>query len=211
VTVAAPPPSPTAEQVFGGELSRAVRYARLLCHDGVEQGLVGPNEPSRIWERHLVNCAVIGRLIDADAEVVDVGSGAGLPGIPLALARPDLRVTLVEPMQRRVAFLRHCCSALELSVGIVRARGEELPPASADVVVARAVAPLAALLPATVHALRPGGTLLAMKGRSAEAEIATATLQLSRWPGLRLRLEELAVDDETVRVVVAEAKGSAKP
>jgi len=157
-------------------------YAELLATVGVERGLIGPREVPRIWSRHLLNSAVVAApeyaLVDHGARVADVGSGAGLPGLVWALARPDLRVTLIEPLLRRATFLQETVDSLGVSerVTVVRARGEE-PTMGArefDVVTARAVAPLAKLLGWTVPLLRPGGRLLALKGQQAQEEIEQA-------------------------------------
>ena len=162
--------------VFGDRLPLAERYAELLTTDAVVRGLIGPREVPRIWERHLLNCAVVADLIPPGASVVDVGSGAGLPGIVLAVARPDLAVTLVEPLARRTAFLTEAVATLELDrTAVVRARAEEcvgrLP--GADVVTARAVAPLDRLVGWCLPLVAAGGRLLALKGASAEAELAS--------------------------------------
>lgn len=187
-----PPPPPAAGEVFGDRLPVAVRYADRLVSAGVERGLLGPREAERVWERHLLNSAVLAEALPAvppgsspALRVLDVGSGAGLPGIPLLLARPALRLTLVEPLQRRAVFLTETVELLDLPVEVVRARVEELPVAAADVVVARAVAPLARLVELVLPALRPGGLLLALKGRAAEEELAAARPALRRWPGTR--------------------------
>ena len=163
-----------AEDAFGPALPAACRYAALLAAEGVVWGLIGPREVDRIWSRHLLNSAALSPLIPAGSELLDVGSGAGLPGIPLRLARPDLSVTLVEPLQRRVRFLELCCQTLVLSnVPVLTARAEQLAGrCTADVVTARAVAPLGRLLPAVWPLVRPGGQLLAVKGRQAEEELA---------------------------------------
>jgi len=153
----------------------------MLADAGVERGLIGPREVARLWERHLLNSATISMAVPDAADVVDVGSGAGLPGIPLALARPDLRLRLVEPLLRRATFLTEAVASLGLtSVNVVRARAEDLPPAEAQVVVARAVAPLDRLVRWTLPLLRPGGRLVALKGRSAEQELAAAHTTLAR-------------------------------
>jgi 16S rRNA (guanine527-N7)-methyltransferase len=170
-----------AAAVFGARLALAERYAELLCTVGVERGLIGPREPSRIWDRHLLNCAALAGAVPEDADVVDVGAGAGLPGIPVALARPSIRLTLVEPMQRRAEFLREVVAALALDADVVCGRAEDLPRPSADVVVVRAVATLSRLLPLTLPLLRPAGRLLALKGRSASAEIEKATPIIRKW------------------------------
>lgn len=190
-----------AAAVFGDRLSRAVHYATLLATWGVERGLIGPREPARIWERHLLNSAALAGAVPADADVVDLGSGAGLPGIPLALARPDLRLLLVEPMQRRADFLREVAAVLELDLGVLCARAEAMPTGSADVVVARAVAPLDRLIPWALPVLRTPGTLLALKGRSAEAEVAGARSVLRKWSGTRASVGTVAYEGATARVV----------
>jgi len=158
-------------------MPRASRYAELLTSAGVERGLLGPREASRVWERHLLNCAVIGELLPRAARVVDVGSGAGLPGIPLACARPDLRIDLVEPLARRVTFLEEAVAALALvpRVSVVRGRAEERAVvrrvAPVAWVTARAVAPLDRLAAWCLPLLQPGGRLLALKGRRAAQEL----------------------------------------
>ena len=166
-----------AGSVFGPAVDAAVEYARLLATEGTVRGLIGPREVPRLWERHLLNSAAIASLVPVAARVVDVGSGAGLPGIPLALARPDLTVTLLEPLARRVAFLTECVRRLGLErVTVVRGRAEEdsirRQLGGADVVTARAVAPLDKLAGWCLPLLRPGGLLLAMKGSTAAAELA---------------------------------------
>jgi 16S rRNA (guanine527-N7)-methyltransferase len=170
---------PEAVLVFGPATDRAAEYVRLLATDGTVRGLIGPREVPRLWARHLLNSAAIASLVPDGAHVVDVGSGAGLPGIPLALARPDVTVTLLEPLARRVAFLTECVDRLGLErVTVVRGRAEEGPVrrdlGGADVVTARAVAPLDKLAGWCLPLLRPGGQLLAMKGSTAAEELAAA-------------------------------------
>ncbi|HTW19628.1 MAG TPA: 16S rRNA (guanine(527)-N(7))-methyltransferase RsmG [Mycobacteriales bacterium] len=161
-----------AREVFGAGVELAQRYAELLAGEGIIRGVIGPGEATRIWSRHLLNSAALAALVPDAVRVADLGSGAGLPGIPLAIARPDLSLVLVEPMARRVRFLRDCIGALGLdSVEIVHARAEaglEPPP---DVVVARAVAPLHRLIGLARALARPGGELLALKGASAAEEL----------------------------------------
>jgi 16S rRNA (guanine527-N7)-methyltransferase len=175
-----PPAVPQeAGSVFGPAIDAAAEYARLLATEGTVRGLIGPREVPRLWERHLLNSAAIASLVPAGSRVVDVGSGAGLPGIPLALVRPDLTVTLLEPLARRVAFLTECVDRLGLDrVTVVRGRAEEGPIrrelGGADVVTARAVAPLDKLAGWCLPLLRPGGLLLAMKGSTAASELAAA-------------------------------------
>jgi 16S rRNA (guanine527-N7)-methyltransferase len=178
-------PVPTAEAIgeFGDSLAKAQRYVELLASDGVTRGLIGPRETSRLWDRHLVNCALVADLVPERGELVDIGSGAGLPGIVLAMLRPSLHVVLLEPLLRRAVFLQECVSALDLpNATVVRARAEEKAAAriSADVATARAVAPLDRLVGWAAGLLRPGGQLLAIKGQSAEAELEAAEPVLSR-------------------------------
>lgn len=164
----------TLDRVFGRGLKYADEYARMLAVDGTQRGLIGPRETPRLWERHLLNCAVVAELVPDGADVLDVGSGAGLPGIPLAIARPDLLVTLVEPMERRTAFLSEVVTRLGIdNIEVLRARAEDVNPrGKADVVTCRAVAPIGKLAGWCLPLLRPGGQLLAIKGSSAETELA---------------------------------------
>jgi len=171
--------------VFGGALAKAERYAELLATDGVTRGLIGPRETSRLWERHLVNCALVAELLPERGSLVDIGSGAGLPGVVLAMLLPSVQVVLLEPLLRRSVFLQECAAELELpNVTVVRARAEDTRHAgariSADVATARAVAPLDRLVGWAAGLLRPGGQLFAIKGQSAEAELAAAASVLSR-------------------------------
>ena len=154
----------------------AERYAALLAGDGVIRGLIGPREVPRLWERHLVNCAVLAELVPEGATVCDLGTGAGLPGIVLAIARPDLHVTLVEPLRRRTTFLEEVVAELGLErCEVRRARAEQLHGTERfDVVTSRAVAPLPRLLAWSMPLVSPSGALLAMKGSRATAEIADA-------------------------------------
>jgi 16S rRNA (guanine527-N7)-methyltransferase len=159
------------------------RYAGLLATEGVTRGLIGPREVPRLWDRHLLNCALLAPLIPQSATVADLGSGAGLPGLVLAIARPDLRISLVEPMARRVAFLEEVRAELGLtSVEVVRERAEQWrEPPTYDVVTARALAPLSRLLSWGMPLVATDGTLLAMKGVSADEEIGAASTELRRW------------------------------
>jgi 16S rRNA (guanine527-N7)-methyltransferase len=161
----------------------AERYAELLATDGVVRGLIGPREAPRLWDRHLVNCALLAELIPAGATVCDIGSGAGLPGLVLAIARPDLTVTLVEPLLRRTTFLTEVVDDLALSsVEVVRGRAEALHgERTFDVVTSRAVAPLGRLLGWSMPLVAPAGALVAMKGSSVRQEIEEARADLRRW------------------------------
>lgn len=167
---------PAAALVFGDRLAGAARYAALLAGPGVERGLIGPREASRLWERHLLNCAGLIELIEPGARVLDIGSGAGLPGLVIALLREDVEVELVEPLLRRSTFLSEVVETLGLGhVSVRRARAEELVGSvAADVVTARAVAPLDRLAAWSLPLLRAGGRLLALKGERADLELAEA-------------------------------------
>ncbi len=160
--------------MFASGLPVAEHYARLLAGPGIERGLIGPREIPRIWERHLLNCGVLTDVVPDSVEVCDVGSGAGLPGLVMAIRRPDLRITLVEPLLRRTAFLDEVVTVLRLTnVEVVRARAESLHgQRSFDVVTSRAVAPLPKLLTWCLPLTRRGGHVMAMKGSSAARELA---------------------------------------
>jgi 16S rRNA (guanine527-N7)-methyltransferase len=169
-------PPDVAREIFGAALPLAVRYAAMLAGPAVVRGLVGPREAGRLWDRHLLNCAVIAEFVPSPSTLLDIGSGAGLPGIVLAMLLPDVQVTLLEPMARRVTFLEECVAELGLgNVSVVRQRAEEAHgQLRADVVTARAVAPLDRLAGLTVPLVRPGGMVLAVKGARAAAEAAAA-------------------------------------
>nr|WP_102145537.1 16S rRNA (guanine(527)-N(7))-methyltransferase RsmG [Mycobacterium sp. QGD 101] len=164
-----------AATVFGAELERAQRYAEILAGAGVERGLLGPREVDRIWDRHILNSAAVAELLAAGEHVADIGSGAGLPGIPLALARPDVRVTLIEPLLRRSDFLREVVGELCLDVTVVRGRAEDASVrqqvGEMDAVASRAVASLDKIVRWSMPLLKPGGRMLALKGERAEDEI----------------------------------------
>lgn len=178
----APPPPGAASEVLGDALEKACGFAEILATDGVQRGLIGPRETSRLWDRHLLNCAVVAELLPDRGELVDIGSGAGLPGVVLAMLRPHMRVVLLEPMLRRCVFLDECVTRLGLpNATVVRGRAEELAGViTADIATARAVAPLDRLAGWAAGLLRPGGQLLAIKGQSAEEELAAARPVLSR-------------------------------
>jgi len=159
-------------------------YAALLAGDGVLRGLIGPRETARLWSRHLANCAVLEELVPDGAAVADVGSGAGLPGLPLALVRPDLHLVLVEPLLRRATFLTETVAALGIEdrVEVLRGRAEE-QRLGVDVVTARAVAPLERLAGWTLPLVREGGVLLALKGEGAAAEVESSQTALEKVGG----------------------------
>lgn len=174
-----PPVPDSARGVFADRLPLATAYAELLAVEATVRGLIGPREVPRLWERHLLNCAVVTELVPDGARVVDVGSGAGLPGLVLAIRRPDLEVTLVEPLLRRTTFLELAVEQLGLAgqVTVQRARAEQVE-ATYDVVTSRAVAPLDRLARWCLPLVGPGGTMLAMKGSSAPDEVAESA---TRW------------------------------
>ncbi|MDT7572505.1 MAG: rRNA (guanine527-N7)-methyltransferase [Actinomycetota bacterium] len=180
--VALPDAPPAAAAVFGDRLPLAVRYAELLAGPGVERGLLGPREAPRLWERHLLNCAGLTELLEPGQEVLDAGSGAGLPGVVLGICREDIDIVLVEPLQRRATFLTEVVDELGLEhVSVVRSRLEDLAGKTlVDVVVARAVAPLDRLAAWTMPLVRTGGRLLALKGEQAQAELAANRPALRR-------------------------------
>jgi len=180
-TISLADPPPGAAAVFGPALDRAVEFAQMLATRGVEQGLIGPHEVPRLWDRHLLNCAVVTELIRPSCRtLVDIGSGAGLPGLVLALLRPDLDVILLEPMERRCRFLTECAAELGVAnASVLRGRAEDTR-LRADVATARAVAPLSRLAELAVGLVRPGGMVLAIKGQTAADELKKARPVLRR-------------------------------
>ncbi len=186
-----------AAKLFGDRLALARAYAEILSSIAVERGLIGPREVPRLWGRHLLNCVVLQELVAEGDSLVDVGSGAGLPGIPLAIARPDLQVTLVEPLLRRATFLVETIAALGLDVTVHRGRAEDRQTVNAagrsDVVVARAVAPLGKLVSWSLPLARTGGRLLALKGHTAAEEIVRARADIRRCGGRDVRVRECGV------------------
>ena len=189
-------------------LPLAERYAELLATDGVVRGLIGPREAPRLWDRHLVNCALLADLVPEGATLCDLGSGAGLPGLVLAIARPDLTVTLVEPLLRRTTFLDEVVDALALtSVEVVRGRAESLHGARRfDVVTSRALAPLGRLLGWSMPLVAPTGALVAMKGSSVADEVEAARGDLDRWGCAAPEVHVLGdglVDSPTIALRVA--------
>ena len=187
----------------------AQRYAGWLAGPGVERGLLGPREAGRVWERHLLNCAVVGALLRPSERVIDVGSGAGLPGIPLALVRTDCTFVLLEPLARRVAFLDEVVADLGIAdrVRVVRGRAEDHARAGVtyDVAIARAVAALDRLAAWCLPLLRPGGRLLALKGAQAEAEVAA----FPKLDAVIHRIEN--APSQTVTTVVTMTRPHARP
>jgi len=210
---AAPAVPEAAEAVFAARLPLAVRYAELLAGAGVERGLIGPHEVDRLWGRHLLNCAVIGEVIAGKARVIDLGSGAGLPGLALALARPELDITLLEPMARRIVWLGEVIDELGLPVRVHRGRAEEPPVRAelggADVVVARAVAPLAKLAGWALPLVADGGLLVAIKGETAAEEVTRDGGAVRSLGGRAVRIHDCGegIVDPLTRVVIVERGG----
>ena len=168
--------------MFGSALPLAERYVQMLAGPGVIRGLLGPREVPRLWTRHVLNCAAVADLVPRPSALIDLGSGAGLPGIVLALLLPDVQVTLLERMERRSLFLDECVQELGLrNAQVYRATAEEVAgKLAADVVTARAVAPLDRLAGLAAGLVRPGGLILAVKGAAAEEEVAQARPVLRR-------------------------------
>ena len=178
-------------QYFPGQEGAIRAYAEFLTTAGIERGLIGPREGERIWERHIFNCLPVTQLLPIGASLFDIGSGAGLPGIVIALARPDLKVTLIEPLERRVEFLNEAVVAIAaggVEIEVIRGRAQDVKK-SADFVTARAVAPMEKLKKISWHMVKTGGSLLAMKGESAANEmvgIKGAELHEIKLEGLEL-------------------------
>ena len=184
-----------ARQIFGAMLPTARTYADLLVTAGVERGLIGPSEAGKIWDRHLLNCAALAELIPSPCRLADLGSGAGLPGLVLAMLLPRADVILVEPMARRTAFLLECVSALGLAnVDVKRGRAEEYAGRiEADVVTARAVAELGRLAVLAAGLARPGGLVLAIKGATAPRELKSAEPVLARLGATDIAIVEAGI------------------
>ena len=204
-----PPVPDVARGVFSSTLPLAERYAALLATEGVVRGLIGPREAPRLWERHLLNCALLAEAVPEGADVCDIGTGAGLPGLVLAIRRPDLTITLVEPLLRRCTFLTEVVDQLGLPrVEVVRARAEEVHgQREFSVVTSRAVAPLGRLLGWSMPLVRQGGALVAMKGSTVHDEIAAAQDELRRFGAGDVRVSTYGTDviDPPTTVVRVEA------
>lgn len=188
---------PEPADVFGQRLPLAQKYHDSLATDGHVRGFMGPREIPRLWDRHIVNCAVIGQVMAADARVVDVGSGAGLPGIPLAIARPDLDITLIEPLLKRSTYLQEVVDLLGLdNVTVIRGRAEEGPikraVSGADIVTSRAVAPLGKLAKWSLPLVRVGGEMIAMKGDSVYEELERDVADIAKAGGGKATVEQVS-------------------
>ncbi|MGP9488356.1 16S rRNA (guanine(527)-N(7))-methyltransferase RsmG [Arthrobacter sp. MYb211] len=194
-----------AEKIFGDRLDLAKRYVAHLATSGIERGLLGPREVPRLWSRHVLNCAVIESLMERDAEVADVGSGAGLPGLCLAIARPDLKLTLIEPLERRCIWLTEVIDDLGLdNVTVMRGRAEQMTETiNARYVTARAVSALSNLAGLTIPLLHGQGDLIAIKGRSAAEEIDKAQKVIRKLGGTETKVVTVGEDmlEEVTTVV----------
>lgn len=212
-------PAVTASIVPDPESQKVLTaYGEFLAGAGVIRGLIGPREVPRLWDRHILNCAVATELVPMGSRVIDVGSGAGLPGIVWAIVRPDVQVTCLEPLQRRVSFLEEAVTNLGLQdrVDVVRARAEDIvrgrgPVTSlrAPVVTARAVASLEKLAGWTIPLVEPGGLLLALKGRSAPDEVVAAQEVLARLGVVEVDVVECGVGVVSPPTIVVRARKAA--
>lgn len=180
-----------ATQIFGENIGLARQFTQALAEHGEERGLIGPLELPRLWSRHVLNSAVAAPLFRG--RVGDVGSGAGLPGIVLAIARPDVEWVLIEPMERRCLWLNEQITSLGLqNVDVVRARAEDWAGGrTLDTVTARAVSAFRTLIPLTAPLVRPGGELVLLKGAGAPGEIDAAEKQIRKYGLSNVRVEML--------------------
>ena len=202
-----------ASNVFGEHIDKARRFTRELAEHGETLGLIGPLEIPRLWTRHVANCGLVAPLLTTGTKVGDVGSGAGLPGLVLALARPDVKMVLIEPMERRVDWLTRQVEGLGLhNVEVIRARAEDCAGMQLDAVTARAVSALRTLIPITAPLARPGGELILMKGASAPSEVTAAAKQVAKFKLRDVEVLELGGGDrgEATWVVRAKVDGLAR-
>ena len=184
---------PAAAEIFGDNLEKAIAYHESLATDGSVRGFIGPREVPRLWDRHILNCGVIGEAMDEGISVADIGSGAGLPGIPLAIARPDLNITLIEPLLKRSVYLNEVKEALNLdNVTVIRGRAEEKVVRKqvglVDIVTSRAVAPLGKLATWSLPLVKIGGHMVAMKGSSVEEEIERDAKEIRKAGGTDIKV-----------------------
>ncbi|UXA18158.1 16S rRNA (guanine(527)-N(7))-methyltransferase RsmG [Mycobacterium sp. SMC-4] len=212
-----PAPPAAVHELFGDRAEAVHRYAELLASAGVERGLLGPREIDRLWERHIFNSAVLGELFSPDERVADIGSGAGLPGIPLALARPDIQVTLIEPLLRRSEFLRETTDLLGLDCVVIRGRAEDRAVrekvGEMDAVVSRAVAALDRIAQWSAPLLRVGGRMIAMKGERAALEVSehSGTLSMAGFGDVRVAACGARYVDPPATVVIGSLEKKSAP
>jgi 16S rRNA (guanine527-N7)-methyltransferase len=203
------PEPAAAAALFGDRLDVARAFTTNLAEQGEERGLIGPLELPRLWSRHILNCAIVAPLLRPGL-VGDIGSGAGLPGLVLAIARPDVEFVLIEPMERRIAWLTEQVAELGLTnVAVERARAEEAKlPVPLDQVTARAVSAFRKLLPLTAPLLRDGGELVLMKGAGAQSEVDAAAKEIRKYKVHDVVVETLGegVLDEVTRVIRASVR-----
>jgi len=213
-TPAVPPAPEVAEAIFGPRLDLAQRYAELLADRGVEWGVLGPHEVERIWERHLLNCGAAAELLQPGERVADIGSGAGLPGIALAIAEPRLDIVLIESLLRRSEFLRTAVGELGLEVEVLRGRAEDpairADAGGRDAVVSRAVAPLDKVARWSMALLRPDGRMLAIKGERAADELREHRRVMTSLGAADARVVECGVEHLSPPTTVVVAR-CAKP
>ncbi|WP_288792336.1 16S rRNA (guanine(527)-N(7))-methyltransferase RsmG [uncultured Corynebacterium sp.] len=184
-----------AATIFGDRLPLAEAYHESLATTAAERGFIGPKEVSRLWERHILNCAVVSEALDDATTVADIGSGAGLPGIPLAIARPDVSFTLIEPLLKRSTYLAEVKDELGLdNVTVVRGRAEEQPGGQFDVVTSRAVAPLGKLAGWSLPLVRHGGSMLALKGASVAEELERDARAIAKAGGITPNIFQVGAD-----------------
>lgn len=211
----APPPPPEAIRVFGARFPEAERYVGILAGAGIERGLLGPSEVDRLWGRHVLNSAAVAELVSDGQSVVDIGSGAGLPGIPMALARPGAHITLVEPLLRRADFLAELVAELGLDVTVIRGRAEDKnvlrQVGEADAVTSRAVASLDKLARWSMPLLREDGLMLAMKGERAQEEVDEHRRVLDALGAIDVRVVKCGVNYLTPPATVVVARRGKRP
>ncbi|OEX92148.1 16S rRNA (guanine(527)-N(7))-methyltransferase RsmG [Corynebacterium sp. Marseille-P4321] len=198
------------DRIFGDRVALAEAYHESLATTAAQRGFIGPKEVDRLWERHILNCAVIAEAFGEGWKVADIGSGAGLPGIPLAIARPDLTITLVEPLLKRSTYLQEVVDELGLTnVTVVRGRAEDQPKAHFDAVTSRAVAPLGKLAGWSLPLVQGGGKMIAMKGESVGEELQRDAKDIEKAGGVDPEIIQVGtglLDQPTTLIVVTRKK-----
>ncbi|WP_342320191.1 16S rRNA (guanine(527)-N(7))-methyltransferase RsmG [Corynebacterium mayonis] len=196
-----------ATKIFGERLDMAIGYHRLLAQVASVRGFIGPKEVGRLWSRHILNCAVVSEALAAGISVADIGSGAGLPGVALAIARPDLNITLIEPLLKRSTFLREVVDELGLdNVTVVRGRAEEQGKSLFDATTSRAVAPLGKLVGWSLPLVKVGGSMVAMKGSTVGEELKRDAAQIKKAGGGKAEIftvGQTLLDEPTTVISIA--------